>query len=74
MQKLKITTVGSSAGIVLPKNVLSRMKSKKGDTLFLIETKDGYILTAYDPEFESQMESAEKVMKGYRNALKELAK
>jgi len=41
MQKLKITTVGSSAGIVLPKNVLSRMKAKKGDTLFLIETKDG---------------------------------
>ena len=74
MQKLKITTVGSSAGIVLPKNVLSRMKAKKGDTLFLIETKDGYTLTAYDPEFNSQLESAEKIMKGYRNALKELAK
>ncbi len=50
------------------------MKAKKGDTLFLIETKDGYTLTAYDPEFKSQLESAEKVMKGYRNALKELAK
>ncbi len=47
---IKITTVGSSAGVVLPKDVLSRMKAKKGDTLFLIETKDGYTLTTYDPD------------------------
>jgi len=73
MQKLKITTVGSSAGVVLPKNVLARMKAKKGDTIYLIETKEGYSLTAYDPEFKSQLESAEKVMNRYRNALKELA-
>lgn len=74
MHKLKITTVGSSAGVVLPKDVLSRMKAQKGDTLFLIETKDGYTLSTYDPEFITQLESAEKVMKKYRNALKELAK
>lgn len=74
MVKLKITTVGSSAGVVLPKEVLARLRIEKGDTLFLTEAADGYRLTPFDPDFERQMELARQVMRGRRNVLKELAK
>ena len=73
MHKLKIIQVGNSLGVTLPDDVLSSMNINKGYTFFLIETKDGYTLTTFNPEFKSQLESAEKVMKKYQNALKELA-
>jgi putative addiction module antidote len=74
MVKLKVTTIGSSAGVVLPKEVLARLKLEKGDTVFLTEAADGYRLTPYDPEFERQMGLARQVMRRRRNALRELAK
>jgi len=74
MLKLKITTIGSSAGVILPKEVLARLKVEKGDQLALTETKDGYELSAYDPEFEKAMDAGRKIMRRYRNALRELAK
>ena len=73
MLQLKVTTVGNSTGIVLPKEALARLKVKKGDTVFLLETSTGYELTPFDPEFASQMELAEKGMRNYRNALRELS-
>ena len=74
MLKVKVTTVGSSAGVVLPKEALQRMKAKKGDVLYLVETPDGYQLTPYDREFARQVDAAETVMARYKNALRELAK
>lgn len=74
MLKVKVTTVGSSTGVVLPKEALSKLGVKKGDALFLVETKGGYELTAYDAEFEAQMEAAKRGMARYRNTLRELAK
>lgn len=74
MVKLKVTTVGSSAGVVLPKEVLARLRVEKGDTIFLTESADGFRVTAYDPEFERQMSNAEKVMRKRRNVLRELAR
>jgi putative addiction module antidote len=74
MVKLKITTIGSSAGIILPKEVLSRLKLAKGDTVFLTESPDGVRLTPYDPDFEEQMSLARKFMRERRNVLRELAK
>lgn len=73
MLKLKLTAVGNSVGVVLPKEVLAKLKAQKGDTLFLTETPDGYEISAYDPEFEQQMEAARQVMRRYRNTLRELA-
>jgi putative addiction module antidote len=72
--KLKVTTVGSSAGVVLPREVLARLKIEKGDTLFLTEAPDGYRITPFDPDFERQMQLARRVMRERRNVLKELAK
>jgi putative addiction module antidote len=74
MTKVKVTTVGSSAGIVLPKEVLARLKVSKGDSLFLTESPDGFRITPYDPEFEEQMSLARRFMRENRDVLRELAK
>jgi putative addiction module antidote len=74
MIKLKVTTVGNSTGVVLPREVLSRLKLEKGDVLYLTETPDGYKITPYDEEFARQMEATERVIRENRDVLRELAK
>jgi putative addiction module antidote len=74
MIKLKLSAVGNSAGVVLPKEVLARLKLDKGDAVYLTESPDGYRLTPYNPEFEAQMTAARKIMKKRRAVLRELAK
>ena len=74
MTKLKLTAIGNSAGVVLPREVLARLKVDKGDAVYLTESPDGYRLTPYDPEFERQMDTARKIMKRRRAVLRELAK
>ncbi|PCK07938.1 MAG: AbrB/MazE/SpoVT family DNA-binding domain-containing protein [Alteromonadaceae bacterium] len=74
MLKVKVTTVGNSMGILLPKEALNKMKASKGDTLYLVEGPEGYTLTPYKQDFEEQMEAAEDVMKRYKNTLRALAK
>ena len=74
MHELKVTTIGNSTGVVLPKGVLEKLKVSKGDVLYLTETPDGFKLTPYDSEFASQMGAAEKVMRDNRDALRVLAK
>jgi putative addiction module antidote len=74
LPKLKITTVGASAGIILNKEVMAQLRVKKGDWLFLTEAPGGYRLTPYDPDFERQMELAEQVMRDDRDILKALSK
>ncbi len=74
MLKVKITAVGNSMGIILPKEALNKLKASKGDTLYLVDSPEGLTLTPYQRDFEAQMKAAEKVMKKYRNAFHELAK
>ncbi len=74
MIKLKLTAVGNSAGVVFSKEVLARLKLDKGDAVYLTESPDGYRLTPYNPEFESQMTVARKIMKKRRDVLRQLAK
>ena len=70
--RVTVTQIGNSTGLILPKEAAARLKVKKGDTVYLTETPDGYSLTPYDPEFEEQMSIARKGMSKYRNALHEL--
>ena len=70
---LKITTVGNSVGIVLPREILQRLRVEKGDTLYALETPNGIELTPYDPEFVEQMEIAKRVMREDRDVLRRLA-
>ena len=74
MLKVKVTTIGNSVGIVLPKESLNKMKVSKGDTLFLAEEPGGYSITPYEKDFDQQVKIAEGVMSKYRNALHKLAK
>jgi putative addiction module antidote len=74
MYQLKITTVGSSAGVILPKHVLEKLRVGKGDMLCLTETPDGFKITPYNKDFAEQMEAAEKVMREDRDVLRALAK
>jgi len=71
--KLKITTIGNSTGVVLPKEILQKLRVEKGDSLFAVETPNGIELTPYDPEFAAQIEMAEGVMREDRDALRKLA-
>lgn len=71
--KLKITTVGNSAGVVLPKDLLVRLRLEKGDSLYVTEVPGGIKLEPWDPEFERQMVVAEKVMHEDRDLLRRLA-
>jgi len=71
---LKLTAVGTSTGIVVPKEMLNHMKVQKGDMLHVTETKDGYLLTPYDPIVEEQLKHGRQVMKEYREAFRALAK
>lgn len=74
MITIKIREVGNSLGVVLPKELIARLRVAKGDKLFVQETVDGLRLTAYDPEFQQQMEIAEMVMREDRDALRALSK
>jgi putative addiction module antidote len=74
MQTLKLTQIGNSVGVVLPKEMLSRMKLEKGDSVFITDTPDGFMITPYDPEFAEQMSLAREFMKENRDVLRELAK
>lgn len=71
---LKLTRIGTSTGAVLPKEMLVRMKVEKGDTLYAIETAEGYLITPYDPAIEDEMKAGRGFMKDYREAFRELAK
>ena len=71
--KLKITTVGNSAGIILPKELLARLRLEKGDALYATELPDGIKLMPFDPKFAEQMEVAKRVMRKRRTLLHKLA-
>ena len=75
MLALKVTTVGSSAGFILNKEAMARLKVRKGDTVYLTEAPEGgYRLTPYSPEFERQMALAEDIMHEDREILRALSK
>ena len=73
MKALRVTTVGNSTGVVLPKEILQRLRIERGDTLYVLETPNGIELVPYDPEFAAQMDAAERVMREDRDVLKKLA-
>lgn len=74
MTALKLSRIGNSVGVVLPKDVLARLRVREGDRLYLTEGPDGYRITPFDPELARQMEVAEQVMRENRDVLRQLAK
>jgi len=70
---VKLTTVGNSTGIVLPKEILEMLKVDKGDRLFVTQSPGGIVLTPYDAALDRQLGLAERVMREDRDVLKKLA-
>jgi putative addiction module antidote len=70
---LKITTVGNSIGVILPKEVLTRLRVEKGDTVYVTETPRGIEISAFNERFARQMEAGERVMRKHRDVLRKLA-
>jgi putative addiction module antidote len=73
MATLKLTAVGTSTGVVIPKEMLNRMKVRRGDALHVVETRDGYLITPYDPAIAAQVTAGREFMKEYRDTFKALA-
>lgn len=71
---LKLITIGNSVGLVLPRELLVKLRAEKGDNVYVLETPGGIELTPFDPELSAQMEIAEDVMKENRDVLRKLAK
>lgn len=70
--KLKLRSIGTSTGIILPKQFLDRLKLKRNDALFASETPEGYLLTPYDPEVERQVKLGLEIMKQHREVFRAL--
>jgi putative addiction module antidote len=70
---VKLTAIGNSTGIILPKELLEKLRVSKGDTLQVLETPNGIELTPFDDEFARQMAIAERIMRDNRDVLRRLA-
>ena len=47
MHTLKLTQIGNSVGVVLPKEALAVLHIDKGDTVYLVESPEGFTMTPY---------------------------
>lgn len=75
MIPLKLTKVGNSVGVLLPKEALARLGVGKGDVLYLTDGPQGEMrLSAYDPKVAEEIALGEAFMDEYRDAFRVLAK
>ena len=74
MTALKLTQIGNSVGVILPKEMLARLKLEKGDTVFVTDAANGVMLTPYDPGLAEQLEAGREFMREYRDTFHQLAK
>jgi len=74
MLELKLRAVGTSTGVVFPKEMLARLRAKQGGVVYAVETPTGYVLTTLDPRIEAQVASGEAFMDRYRDVFAALAK
>jgi putative addiction module antidote len=74
MHALKLTQIGNSVGVILPRELLAKLGMTKGDTIYAVDQPDGVRLTVADPDFAARMDVARRVMKERRAVLRELAK
>jgi putative addiction module antidote len=74
MTTLKLTQIGNSLGVILPKEVLARLKLQKGDAVFVTDAANGVMLTPYDPDLDQQLEIGREFMREYRDTFHQLAR
>jgi putative addiction module antidote len=72
---LQIKRIGNSVGLILPKDLLARLKLKEGDKLHVVEqTERGIKLSPYDPKHAKAMDIARRSFRKYADTYKALAK
>ena len=74
MSALKLTQIGNSVGVILPKEILARLNVEKGDLLYVSEAANGVTLSAYDPSIDEQVKAGREFMREYRDTVQQLAK
>lgn len=74
MTALKLTQIGNSVGVILPKEVLARLKLEKGDMVFVTDAANGVMLTPYDPALDEQLKAGREFMHEFRDTFHQLAK
>ena len=74
MTTLKLTQIGNSVGVILPKEILARLKLEKGDSVFVTDAPGGVTLTPYDPTLDEQLALGREFMRDYRDTFHQLAK
>jgi len=74
MHTLKLTQIGNSVGVILPKEALSRLRLEKGQSVFMTETPEGMVLTPYDPALDEQIQAGRAFMRDFRDTFHQLAK
>ncbi len=74
MTELKLTQIGNSVGVILPKELLAKLKLEKGDIVFATDAPGGVLLSAYNEKIERQLRLGREFMNEYRETLRELAK
>jgi putative addiction module antidote len=74
MTTLKLTQIGNSLGVILPKEILAKLKVGKGDEIFVTESPAGVTLSSYNPSFEEELALGREFMREYRDTFKALAK
>ena len=74
MQALKLTQIGNSVGLILPKDILARLKLEKGDTVYITDAPGAITITPNNPSFEEQLELGREFMREYRDTFNALAK
>ena len=74
MHTLKLTQIGHSIGVILPDEVLQRLKLKKGDSINLIDTPDGVTIAPHDPAVEEELKIGREFMREYHDTFQTLAK
>jgi antitoxin MazE len=74
LKSIKLRKVGNSFGFTVPKELIEKYNFKEGEELHVIERKEGFTITPYNPEFENWAKAFDKTNKKYKNTLKELSK
>ena len=73
MRSLKLTQIGNSVGVIMPKEVLARLRLEKGDRVFVTEAANGVTLTPYDPALDEQIKAGREFMREVRDTFHQLA-
>ncbi len=73
MTALKLTAIGTTTGVVIPQEMLARLKVADGDSLYAVETAEGYLLTPNDPAITGEITLGERLTKQYCDTFKALA-